>query len=394
LAERNTLSRIAELHSPLCITKLWHKQTTWLKQQGYVASLRQHAKKCNELRDACMIIVLTLSGCRAHELAYINNGSVYSTKDGKGNTYLWMRSTSTKTYAGKTEWMIPRLAKQALEIAELWAQPLQCKIRENIAQQLSYNPSCPKAQEQKIHQTALFLGYCKATNTVSTLTELAVNKALNRFAKERNIYWHFTAHQFRRTFAVAVARSAYGDLRYLREHFKHWSMDMTTLYALNEKQEEEMYDEIMIAIQNEKVAVVEHWLDDDALITGGGAQGIIAFRKNNPVKTYQDRKTLVKNVSELVHIRATGHGWCLADDGGCGGRGLVDKTRCVGCSNSVIDDRQAHIWQGIHAQQMELIHIDDIGEAGQARAKRDLERCESVLKDLGVLDNMDKEGQI
>ena len=391
LAVQNELVRIAELHRHLCATQIWLKQTTWLKQQGYTASLRQQTKKCDELRDACMIIVLALSGCRAHELAYINNGSVYGTQDDEDNNYLWMRSTSTKTYAGATEWMIPKLAKQALEVAELWAQPLQQKIRNKIAQQLSKNPNCPKAQEQKRHQTALFLGHCTATDTVGTLSGKAVNDAINRFAKKRDINWHFTEHQFRRTFAVAVARSSYGDLRYLREHFKHWSMDMTALYAFNEKQEEELYDEIMIAIRNEKIAVVEHWLDDDALITGGGAQGVIVFRKKNQVKTYQDRKALANNISELVHIRATGHGWCLADDGGCGGRGLVDKTRCVDCKHSVIDDRQTYIWQGIHAQQMELIHLDDIGSSGKARAKRDLERCENVLKDLGVLGNNAKD---
>lgn len=387
LAVRNKLTRIAESNRHLCITQIWKKQTTWLKQQGYKASLRQQTKKCDELRDACMIIVLTLSGCRAHELAYINNGCVYSTEDNEDNHYLWMRSTSTKTYAGATEWMIPKLAKQALDIAECWAQPLQQKICDNITQQMLKNPNCPNIQEQKQHQTVLFLGHCRGTDTVRTLSGRAVNDAINRFAKERDIDWHFTEHQFRRTFAVAVARSAYGDLRYLREHFKHWSLDMTTLYALNERQEEELYDEIMIAIRNEKIAVVEHWLDDDALITGGGAQDIIAFRKKNYVKTYQDRKTLANDVSELIHIRATGHGWCLADDGGCGGRGLVDKTRCVGCDHSVIDDRQTHIWQGIYAQQKELMHLNDIGESGKNRVKRDLERCEHILKELGALDN-------
>ena len=390
LTVRDELARIAKLHCHLCITQIWFKQTTWLKQQGYTASLRQQTKKCDELRDACMIIVLTLSGCRAHELAYMNNGSVYSSEDDKGNRYLWMRSTSTKTYTGTTEWMIPKLVKQALDVAELWVKPLQQKIQDNITQQLFNNSNCPKAQEQKSHQTALFLGHCRATDTVSTLSGSAVNDAINRFAKERNINWHFTEHQFRRTFAVAVARSAYGDLRYLREHFKHWSMDMTALYAINEKQEEKLYNEIMIAIQNEKIAVVEHWLDDDALITGGGAQGIITFRKKNHVKTYQDRRTLANNISGLVHIRATGHGWCLADEGGCDDKGLVNKTCCVDCRNNVIDNRHVHIWRGIHAQQMEVIHLDDIGESGKMRAKRDLERCESILKDLGVLDKSNK----
>jgi integrase len=39
------------------------------------------------------------------------------------------------------------------------------------------------------------------------------------------------AHQFRRTYARYVARAELGDLLTLRDHFGHWSIDMTTYYA-------------------------------------------------------------------------------------------------------------------------------------------------------------------
>ena len=66
-----------------------------------------------------------------------------------------------------------------------------------------------------------------------------------RFAKQCGVTIDLTPHMFRRTFACYVAKSAYGDLRYLRQHFKHWSLDMSMMYALNEEQDAELYDEIM-----------------------------------------------------------------------------------------------------------------------------------------------------
>lgn len=118
-----------------------------------------------------------------------------------------------------------------------------------------------------------------------------IRERINKFGNHCGINWRFTPHQFRRTFAVYAAHSALGDLRYLRQHFKHWSLDMTALYALNEEQDTELYDDIMMTLKNEKIAIVEHWLDEDALVIGGMAEQIISFRKNSePVRTYSSRR--------------------------------------------------------------------------------------------------------
>jgi hypothetical protein len=64
-----------------------------------------------------------------------------------------------------------------------------------------------------------------------------INIALKAFAKKCGLEWELATHQFRRKFANYAARSQFGDLRYLKQHFKHWSLDMTLGYALNESQE-------------------------------------------------------------------------------------------------------------------------------------------------------------
>ncbi len=60
--------------------------------------------------------------------------------------------------------------------------------------------------------------------------------------------WPLASHPFRRNFAHFVAKSDLGDLNQLREHFGHWSIEMTMLYAdgaLDEK-----FDNMSIVLYN------------------------------------------------------------------------------------------------------------------------------------------------
>jgi hypothetical protein len=98
-------------------------------------------------------------------------------------------------------------------------------------------------------------------------------------------------------------------------------------------------------------------------------------------------------IADTVFIRATGSAWCTADDGGCGGRGVIEKTRCSDCDNSVIDDKNLRRWSGIYRQQQELRNIEDLGPAAQTRIERDIKRCEQVLSDLGALEAVQRGGR-
>jgi len=61
--------------------------------------------------------------------------------------------------------------------------------------------------------------------------------------------------EFRRTFAANVAGPILGDLVYLKHHYKHWSLDMTALYALNTQQEQELFGEVLHAVREKKVQI-------------------------------------------------------------------------------------------------------------------------------------------
>jgi hypothetical protein len=159
---------------------------------------------------------------------------------------------------------------------------------------------------------------------------------------------------------------------------------MTTLYAANPEQDAELYEMVGTEIRTLDLNIITHWLDDDMRIAGGLAGGIKAYRKNHKVTTVKDRRILAEKISDQVAIRGTGHSWCLADDNGCGGQGLYEATRCVGCKNSVIDDNFKAVWRGIWLQQTELLKRQDIGPGSMARVERDLSRTARVLNELGV----------
>jgi integrase len=355
-----------------------------VNQRGY-RRLRDFESRYRELQSAAMAVILSLSGIRVHELCYLSNDA-WSVTDNDGEITYWMRSRSDKTGEGDTEWMIPELVTKALDVAQRFAAPLQAQLEANRQGLLAGDPRSVQAHALSEQRERLFLVRATSGAGIAAMAAGTVTKHLHRFAAAQGIDWRFTPHQFRRTFARYVARSELGDLRYLRTHFKHWGLDMTTLYAENERQDAELYDEIMAAVRHEHVDVITHWLDEDVLITGGCADAIRAFRTGNEqLRTYRDRREMALRIADTVFIRATAAAWCTCDDGGCGGRGAIEATRCGDCANSVIDDKNLRRWMGIYQQQLELRDIQDLGPAAEVRIERDVQRCEQVLQDLGAL---------
>lgn len=338
------------------------------------------------LQSACICIILITSGIRVSELLSLTRKAAHTTLDDQGEPFYWMRGISYKTGEGVCEWLAAKITHRAIAIAERLALPLHARLAESIARLRADNPKAVDIVRLSEHADRLFLGITKFKyNRIDTLSSQGVLRRLNEFAGVCGVDWRFTPHQFRRTFAVYAAHSAFGDLRYLRDHFKHWSLDMTTLYAMDRDQDAELYDEIGVAALGVKTDLIEHWLEPDAIIAGGAADPIQTFRaKDEALATKSDRAAMAKKISPLVNLRATGVAWCTADTGGCNGGQGVEKTRCGDCGNAVIDESRKPIWQAIYTQQIELRNLTDIGPGGAERIKRDIERCKKVLKELGA----------
>lgn len=338
------------------------------------------------LQTACMCIILITSGIRVSELCSLENQCAIKTLDEEGEPFHWMGGTSYKTGVGACEWLVAEITHRALVVAERLVRPLQVQLEQHISDLRTDNSKNPDITRLSEHNHRLFLGVTlHQNNRIGTLSSVAIITRINAFAALCGLDWRFAPHQFRRTFAVYAAHSAFGDLRYLRDHYKHWSLDMTILYAMSRFQDAELYDNVGLAALSIKTDLLEHWLEPDAILVGGAAEPIRALRtKNEALATKENRSEMAKKISPLVHLRATGVAWCTADTGGCNGGQGIEKTRCADCGNAVIDESHKPVWQGIYAQQLELRDLTDIGPGGAERVTRDIKHCEAVLKGLGA----------
>lgn len=360
-------------------------KTPALQEAGFNGTYFDFKSELKNVRIASYIVIASLSGCRVHELAHMQKDGYHSTIETDGERYWWLRSESKKTYEGATEWMVPEAAITALRVLEQWAAPYQHKIREEIAEYRQQDSDDLRIAEAQEHETSLLLGMdLRNGGRVRTLGTQAINNGLRDFAKACGVTWIPTTHQFRRKFANYAARSKFGDLRYLREHFKHWSIDMTLGYALNESQEIALYLEIQDELDDIKVAVVDSWLDRSEPLAGGYGESLVAWRDSSEsVIMFKSRADMVRSIANSTHIRSNGHAWCTADDRACVGNDF-EKTRCgAGCDHAVVGREHAEIYEGIFGHLKELKTANDIGPGGLARVQRDLKRSADVLTKLG-----------
>lgn len=379
---RDEIQKIAERQPQIGVSWILKQQNRYLAENGFPEGCEELGRRLVHVRTACYIVVASLSGCRNHEITFLRNGACYSSKDDQGNVFWWMRSTSTKTGEGDTEWMIPPAAVQAIEVLERCARPLQLLVQKEIATRRTANPKDPEIAEALQHCDALFLGKNrKHRNEVRVLTIQALKKQLEFFCRDFAIEWKIQSHQFRKTFATYAARSQFGDLRYLKEHFKHWSMDMTLLYGLNDGQEVGLYLEVLQELDEVKEGVAALWLAPEEPLAGGYGKNLMHWRRTEGVTMFKDHQTMVRAIAASTAIRSTGHSWCTADDDLCIGNDL-EKTRCGSCSNAAIGRPHRPFYRGLASHLTELLTCADIGPGGKARVQRDLDRCLSVLTDL------------
>lgn len=381
---RDGLDRIDVEFGHLTKTPRKTLKNRFLADSGWHGGHRALKKQLLDLRTACYIVVASLSGCRNHELAYLQNDPCYSTTDDDGTVFWWMKSRSDKTYEGYTEWMIPVAAVQALKVQERWAKPYQASLEAEISRRRQANPDDPEIAEAMKHRGALFLGESFThKNQVRTLSCNKWGIALKDFASSLGLQWSLASHQFRLTFAHYAARSRFGDLRYLKEHFKHWAMDMTLSYALNGSQDMALYLEIEAELDDIKVDLVGEWLQDDVPLAGGFGTNILAWRCTNPITLFKDHASMIRSIADSVSLRSALHAWCAADKGGCVGLG-IDKLRCTDCDNAVIHRRHSHVYMRQYRDLKALLKLKDIGEVGLNRVRNGMEKCRMTLERLGI----------
>ena len=385
---RDALDAVKAQRKGLSVFNISRVKNRELRALGWDDGLRAFNKALTALRTACYIILASTSGCRNHELANVQSGTHYRTLDDEDTISHWMRSRSDKTDNGIHDWMIPEAAVRALRLMERWAAPLQVMIATEIVQRRRANSHDPQIAEAHKHRHALFLGVdSKERNQARTLSITSWGAHLRAFAKACGLSWDLASHQFRRKFANYAAHSRFGDLRYLKQHFAHWSLDMSLGYAMDDSWGQhldlELYADIQAELEDIKLGVVDNWVGD-APLAGGFGRSIKQWqREPQNLLIFKDRASMLKSIAESTAIRSNGHAWCTADNDGCVGNTL-ERTRCGNCNNAVIGRGHAAIYQRLYDDLKGLLHCPDIGEGGRQRVERDLNRCRDVLTQLGM----------
>ncbi len=399
--------------------KAYHRHPTeekrLLASHGYTRR-KQASVDLLHLRTACYIVCAAFSGMRDSELASLEVGCFIKRKGYDGETFCWLKGTTYKLMSEPTpsEWMVPEIVGKAVEVATRLGAPeraiIDGRIRamERVAKDRKLDePSRIKIKMEidrgRRNRDALLLSY-KHRGRVSavgrdsarkglwTFTEMAglriEQEDLDGIAHQDRIrcgeLWPIAPHQFRRTFAVYVARHVLGDIRYLREHFKHWSLDMALYYARYDSPADRSLIENIITERDElQSLIVQSWMHPHSNLSGVGGQRIMAFRSRGDLKTVRDMRDFCRKLGESVFIRGTGHSWCMASGNGCGGQGLYDAVRCTSCGEAVIDSTHVDIWKGIRQQQIDVLNCTDLGMPSRQRCIDHLRKAEGVLADLG-----------
>ncbi|MGR5320317.1 site-specific integrase [Vibrio sp. DNB22_19_1] len=368
------------------------KDKNQAQKRRYLQSISDEFEKLDEfndalllLRDSCIFWLLFTTGMRIHEVLNIKRslrgegGRNYRTETKDEETFYYIQSSSDKTHTGKAEWIAPKIAINAIKTLERYSKPYQAKLEADLKEAKSQGNHKEVARLSEINNHLILAKSMKkkgAPITIpsgTTITELR----LKNLCAMAGVDWNLAAHQLRRTFANYVVHSELGDLRALKEHFKHWSITMTALYAANDDLDQELFEELL----REKLFVEEEIFSDffnlDHPITGGAvAERIKEFRSNEEnIRLYGSHKEMARAMK--LPIRSTGIGWCTNDDDGCMGGG------CDECDHGIVDKRNVKHWEGMLIQQLELVDLDDIGDAGKKAAQDGLVRVEKVLTDLG-----------
>ncbi|WP_147424459.1 site-specific integrase [Vogesella indigofera] len=229
------------------------------------------------------------------------------------------------------------------------------------------------------NRNRLFLGSGKSG--IVPISATAWGRNLKQFARAAGTGWVLTPHQMRRLYAYTFVRHRLGDLLFLKEQFKHSSIDMSQLYGANPRQDPALYDDILTELMQYKTKVVAQWLEKDEPLAGGAGRKIMELRAHD----FKNRTELIAETSRRVNMHSTGHSWCLAQDEGCGGSGIYAKGSCSTCHNGLIDSRFVPVWQEAYRHHKELLtDAEALGPGAMKRVNEDLAKAAKILTDLGI----------
>jgi integrase len=371
------------------------------------------------LLTACYVIINAFSGMRVSEVTSLEIDCYYEHVGWDDSIYGWLKGTTFKLDEEPMpgEWMVPPVVKQAVMLATRATTQLREQLENKIAEltaklkdvsyvnKPAFNDDSDLLAELIRHRNCIFI-VDTHRSSINTMSDTTVGERLKNFVLHINLMaessdldqvrdrtkitegniWPLATHQFRKTFARYVARCILGDVRYLKEHFKHWSLDMTLGYAWNEDDlvDPTLIEDILTEHQEMQSDIVRGWIDinRDQHLAGVGGENIQKTRERTRTLIATDPHAVARQLSKGYFLRGLGHSWCTEKE--CRGKGIYSVTECKSCENRVIDESNIPFWHGVRLQQIELLHIDDCGDPMWLGAVESLCYAEETLKRLGV----------
>lgn len=362
-------------------------------------SLKQEVVR---LRTACYILIDMFSGIRDSEMCSLAVGCIGPGRSKDGSTdVLWLHGTIYKTGMRPKRWLVPPIVHEAITVLERLTEPVRALARKEL-EDLESRAHLAIGRERdrmvkrltvlRKQRDKLFLAAGPSgAKPPLVLTAMTANTCLKRFCADLKILgddgrpYPLHPHQFRRTYARFMARSELGDLLTLREHFGHWSIDMTTYYADGGSDDYEADIELLDMIAEERMErqteIVGNYLTKETPLANGG-HWLEDWRST--VHTAANKEELIREYAGTLTLNGTGHSWCVgnAKGTGCGGLCVFEAQMCVDCNFGIIGPEHRPVWEGIRDQQLEALALDDMGPGGRARAQEIFSYAEKVLRRL------------
>lgn len=375
-------------------------RTATARESGYAGSAELSVESIR-LRTACYVVIDLFSGIRDSEMMSIAENCIVPGKSKDGSTdILWLHGTIYKTGMRPKRWLVPSVVEEAVLVLTRLTAPLRLAlVQEEIEIQQRIGLAIAKERARLLkrldtvrkHKDRLFLTAGSKGGEIAVLSGMAMNGDLKRFCAYFGILgedgqpYQLHTHQFRRTYARFIARSELGDLLILRDHFGHWTIDMTVFYADGGADEYEADTELLEMVTQEKMErqgeIMGGYLNSDAPLANGG-HWLKEWRTT--VRTAANKEELIKEYAGTITLNGTGHSWCVgnARGTGCGGLCVFEAQMCVECNYGIIGQEHRPVWEGIRAQQLEALALDDMGPGGRARSQNILSYAEKVLRRL------------
>lgn len=246
----------------------------WVGDTTYSTAGRISVRKLlGILSAACFVVIASLTARRLNEISDIGFGSISKDVDGQH----WLRVYIEKTSQRYDQIPIPVSVVKAIGVMEDLSKSARTKENDTIWQFLV---------DEEMSQI-------DPGDYLKDLAELC------QTCKKHEIEWSFTAHQFRRFFAILYFwQYEKGDLAGLSHHLRHFSLEMTKRYVTDSD-----FGKVLKAVESEWQAEFLRSVIDGSRQIGGKAGNRLKLESKKLLNRFRKSVEVVAPKRTLQHLQ-------------------------------------------------------------------------------------------